>query len=554
MDDEESVKEAADAMAAVEAERKRLEALRPHTADPISAAGNMTNFMSFLASEEGRIQDQIARAQHQIRDILVERENEQVRLKKLIAKQREYLSKEKAIAQTHNLQLPCAFSRLAVTPKQLKSKGKTVPAPFPDNPEVWDQCKKVIAGALGRFGVKPVDVSISPLHDCIIFFDIVITSLLNVSSVNGVTETLDRAFRDTTDYTGVRLATQDFIDMDKLNLFSVWPFTRIEAEIETRFGIDLPTKLLENIAGPVNESAASLRKKWELRVKTAESAPEQADVKELESLLDTASNMPPKPKDKEQCFFTTRQGAASVDELMADAAIAHRQLKAWLAPGTAWAEADFDTSVSGTGADRALDLGDGGGGVAFPGGRVWDMGLQDEAQIRESIAVIERHDDVAPFRDVTDVSRILVTFTSAKEMLAAVECVNRGRDVAWMDNGVTNPSCLGYRDICFCVRQQVPVSASMPRMDSLAERVHFSELRFTFVEFEEFRRTEGVTHINQMVRMLQDSETIPKEELVGPVLHSILQVMDHTYCRAFRHSKRVYALMDCDADACSYEV
>merc|ERR1712232_1047239 len=275
---------------------------------------------------------------------------------------------------------------------------------------------------------------------------------------------------------------------------------------------------------------------WEKRAKAAEALEDKTTSYKLEEVLDLTSKMPMEP-------FTARQGASSVAELLADASKAHQKLKAWLAPGTDWANAKFDEYVPSTDQRRAFDMGDG-SNVAFAGGRVWDLGLLDEVQVRETIAVVQRYDDVAPWKDVTDVSRILVTFTEPKDMIAAIEHVQKQLEVAWMENGVQNPTCLGYRDLVLGVRQHVGASAS-------EQRVHCCELRFTFEEFEDFRRKDGVPFIDRIVQTLRDSKELLKEDLIGQVLQTILRVMDHTYGRAVRHSKCQYALMDCDVNACS---
>merc|ERR1712232_519666 len=215
--------------------------------------------------------------------------------KAIVAQQRDYLTKEKASAQAHNMQLPCAITRLAVTPKQLKQKGKTIPAPYPEDPEVIEHCEKVIAGALRRFGVKAVDVSVRNLHDCIIFFEVIISSVRNCATVTGVTEMLDKSFRGTADYDGLRLATQEFIDLDKLNIFRAWPFSRVQAEIETRFGIILSTSMLERVMEPPNESAVVLRQMWEKRAKAAEESQDKNEGVKLEELLALPPKMPAEP-------------------------------------------------------------------------------------------------------------------------------------------------------------------------------------------------------------------------------------------------------------------
>lgn len=241
---------------------------------------------------------------------------------------------------------------------------------------------------------------------------------------------------------------------------------------------------------PVEKSRAGFQEVWQRRVKatTDKSGEIQEKGEDLEALL----VMPSKITED-----AVRQDACSIGELLTDAAQAHRLLKARLAPGTEWAEKDFDAYVAaGHGGprlsamvfgsfvedelvvSRELDVLDNGNAL-LPGGYLWDPGIRSAEAVNDAVAAIGLHDDDSAFRDVTDVSRLVVIFGSAGEMLTAIECVHETCDVITMDNRFQNPTCMGVRNITFVVRNWIE------------QRAHLSELIFSFRELESFARKDG---------------------------------------------------------------
>merc|ERR1711879_906178 len=78
------------------------------------------------------------------------------------------------------------------------------------------------------------------------------------------------------------------------------------------------------------------------------------------------------------------------------------------------------------------------------GGTLYDPGVAPEAEVHAAVASASWHDDTMGFRQVTDVSRLIVTFGSAKQLLEAIECIRETFEVAWTKNGIQTPTCLGY--------------------------------------------------------------------------------------------------------------
>merc|ERR1712110_1020664 len=113
------------------------------------------------------------------------------------------------------------------------------------------------------------------------------------------------------------------------------------------------------------------------------------------------------------------QDATLLEELMADAAEAQKELKSKLAPGTEWSQQAFGSKISaltGTQEARTLVVAEDADSV-LRGGTAYDPGVAPEAVVHTVVASTLWHDDALGFRQVTDVSRLIVTFGSAKQLL-----------------------------------------------------------------------------------------------------------------------------------------
>lgn len=163
--------------------------------------------------------------------------------------------------------------------------------------------------------------------------------------------------------------------------------------------------------------------------------------------------------------------------------------------------------------------------------------------MRGAVAATSWHDDTAGFRQVTDISRIIVTFGSAKQLLEAVERVRETFDVAWMENGIQNPTCLGHRDVTFGIRQRVAGSGGLRRQ-------HFSELCLTLDDLDELRRKEGPGFRDKMIQALRQIWESKDEDLTERVLRTTLWALDMTSARGHSLADQVYTLQE-DLHVCS---
>merc|ERR1711963_117751 len=174
-----------------------------------------------------------------------------------------------------------------------------------------------------------------------------------------------------------------------------WPWPRLQAEIESRCGLTLRLSSLEQLAEPIEECRQAMLAIWE------ECTDGVDQTKEYDELLSQL------PLDSAQYPERVRQGACTLEDLMADAAQAQVQLKALLAPGNnAWSHMACSAMQPG---DRMnpercwrspLDHN------ILADGNHYDPGLKTEAQVLKKAAAIRRHEDAMAFRDVVDVSRI----------------------------------------------------------------------------------------------------------------------------------------------------
>lgn len=483
-------------------------------------------FLAQLREVEERLEQRLARAEQQIRDILVEKEMDAMRLMASISQLHTWRGGEKVGAKAAMLRLPCPIVRVNLEPKNSQRAGKITLTPFPTEPEILAKTCQCVAGALRLFGVKSADVSVVGFHGVLVQIDV---SLRGASaSVTGAAETIARAFADEGDMESVRASTREYCDLINMAVAPLWPFARVQAEAESRFGCVLSTRTLEQLVEPISRSAALCRETWDKLWQEAVAASEETTrFRELEELLELKSQLPLDP-----CSLC--QGATTAEQLLSDASRAQRQIKEHLAPGTPWSQTVFDEGVPADDASRSIEAP--GGKQALPGARLWDLGVQSAVSLGEAVEALGRHDDASPWRYLVDASRLTATFATARELLAALVLVERGFDVVSLANGIQNPTCLGHRAVIVHVRLRVQTSDD----EDSPERDHIVEIRLTLVELEEVKRSTEEAHLAEVYTVLQMSGELSKDAC-SHVRRLALTTLDLTWGRALRQAARQYA-------------
>eukprot|EP00929_Paragymnodinium_shiwhaense_P015215 TRINITY_DN12327_c0_g1_i1.p1 TRINITY_DN12327_c0_g1~~TRINITY_DN12327_c0_g1_i1.p1 ORF type:complete len:903 (+),score=207.94 TRINITY_DN12327_c0_g1_i1:141-2711(+) len=487
---------------------------------PIFGPGKrLVNLVDTWDSEEKRAKDQFARGQQRIKDLLTEKEDRTAYMQRVLDQQLDILKKEKELAWKRMLRLPCAMVRVTLGPKLVKSRKTLDIAPPPDE----ETLKKTIAslvGAARAYHVKPHHVVGMNKEKAINVFDFEIHE--NVT-VTGLYETVKTAVFDKMDYDGVRGCLETYCNLDSMVVTRKWPWKRVQAELEARFGFCLDFELLRKLAGPIDEVHQDNLALWEAALK------EEGETQELEDLLSL---------DTELADATTvRQGARSLEELYADAGAAQMALKKRLVTslGGCWAEIDHATADAGSRTWQSPPLPDEDeeGAAVYEmlvDGRHYDPGLKPKAVLLEKVAACGRHDDDEAFRDVVDVSRLSVGFNEISRLYAAAMKVKEvfENDIVWFDNKVKNPSMLGFREVNVGIRQLVSVDPSGEQLP----RVHITELRLTLNLLADARATQWQRALTALGQVLSGDARIGSQQLRRVVARAAMQAMEMTSGRA----------------------
>eukprot|EP00928_Gymnodinium_smaydae_P081328 TRINITY_DN64878_c0_g1_i1.p1 TRINITY_DN64878_c0_g1~~TRINITY_DN64878_c0_g1_i1.p1 ORF type:complete len:917 (-),score=229.14 TRINITY_DN64878_c0_g1_i1:74-2644(-) len=474
-------------------------------------------------AEEQRLSGQIARAQEQIKEFLAEKENQTWYMKRTVDRHFVQRESEKCFSRSELLEMPLSAVRVCMYPKPVKVKGQrskynVTPPPTDEEREVL---ARVIAGAGRQFSVKPKDVIVKNLSGAITIADVLVQKH---HSVTGVYEAVQAAFADEMDGEGVRAACEKFAGFDDLQVFRRWPLEILRAEVESRFGLSLPTAVLEEVTAAVEACHAKGRQLWNDLVAgigaEEEDEERQRQLKEaMEDLTDMHSKLPEDP-------LGIRQGASTLEELLSDAAVAQQRLKQELAPKTRWARSVPDEALAlnderrswlrfvdespppppeeeeevaeedapPTPTRRPKPAEDVLNGEGLLGGRHWDLGTKSAQAVMDTVNATGNRDVSDSFRDNSSVARITVTFASPKRFNAAVEKLRSALDVVSLRNRLASPTCLGVRDVVLVVRLRLPNTSSGAgdgeSYEEGQERVHLMELRLAFAELDNFRKTE----------------------------------------------------------------
>lgn len=492
------------AKAQAELERLRLEATRPAAAAPA---------LQGLLQKNERLKEQVMRAQQQIKDILIDKEREFNILSSVQAMQRAQLGAEKAAARAADLRLPCAFVRVSVPSLRVKLKGKLIAPPHPGE-AYFLALREALASSAGvPFAQDAEDVTITCIHHVFNYIDVRILGA--TMSAVAASELLARALEDDA---GIRTAAKEYFDLARATVAPSWPVARLEAEVEARLGYALPPGVAAQLAAPLLAIAATGQEAWDKC--------REEDAEGLQEVLQLRSRLPAEP-------LVARQGARSVQELLEDAARAQQSLKAKLAPESAWAQKTFSAALASASEEPARFWSSASpeGGV-LPGCRLFDLGVQSMQSVLAAVVALRRHDDPEPFRDVADVSRLLGTVNTAKELLGAIARIDELFEVVWLANGVANPSCVGRREISIGVRQYVPTGG----WQDAPRRSHISELCLTLTTLDTVGRKALQQFGESVAQELGQTREVQREDLSGSVRRIALSVFDLTYGRALRQA------------------
>eukprot|EP00927_Polykrikos_kofoidii_P074659 TRINITY_DN70697_c0_g1_i2.p1 TRINITY_DN70697_c0_g1~~TRINITY_DN70697_c0_g1_i2.p1 ORF type:complete len:561 (-),score=130.17 TRINITY_DN70697_c0_g1_i2:26-1687(-) len=178
-------------------------------------------------------------------------------------------------------------------------------------------------------------------------------------------------------------------------------------------------------------------------------------------------------------------GTTQLPQVMADAAVAHAQLKESLGPNTAWAATELNDVFS-IPLDDARRRWQSGPGNLAPQGAHHDPGLRGGRPVFERAKARQRPERPQPPLEDVVVSRLNIAFSSTKDVGLAFDNILSQLDVVFVDNGFANPSCLGYRRVAVGVRLHV------------GPRAHICVLRLQLQALEDVRTGAARQHLKEL--------------------------------------------------------
>jgi len=527
----------------------------------------LRTMLSDWTSETDRLKGQLLRAQEQIAQLLAEKEDQTSYLKTALNNQWDRFHREKQHQMIRSCRLPCAFVRVTVAPKMIKSKGILINCRPPDA-EAIAKVKEAISNILCLHKTQPTDIEMVSEDAAFNYIDI---RLQGESTAVGAMELLKKAVFDENDPYGIRAACESFAKLETFVVRVVWPWDRLETEIDARIGQanvhNLKTPTLQWLSGAMDEAWQASNSCWEECV-----AAEGDAAEKLSELMgwDTEWADP---------FKGARQAAETVEELMDDATQAQLMLKRKLCGDdwsqwakTPWYEKKPEGYVLGYGekpgpSDEQRTFKSASDHPVIPDGYHYDPGIKTEKTVKDKVEAMKRPfiDDELPCQDIVDVSRLRISFDSIHELHAAVAHVRKHFDVVWLDNKFRSPNCLGFREINIGVRQRVPVIEPEPLSPtsptsvkstrkfrapiavdpSAPHREHISELRLSLVKLEESRLLEGPAWHDKFKEILVEdlsdpTRTAPGLTRYGELSRVVLQALDVTDGRAYSQGKYRY--------------
>lgn len=292
-----------------------------------------------------------------------------------------------------------------------------------------------------------------------------------------------------------------------------WPLDRAAAEVRLVFPRyeQAAKQLGKEMPRIIAASWKAHREAWERLV--GETPGRVAPLLARESMACFGGNLLPLGAAQRRQLPEERplQGAESLADLAADAQQAQRLLKEVLAEGSTWSRAHLNNPerVPRDGARRTwasgeLDI--------LPNAAHYDPGVRDEHLAFEKAKQLQRaYEATPPLCELTDLSRLDITFTSPEDASAGLDQVLARFDVVWLANRFRSPSCLGLRDIVVGVRQHVPVQEEIPKpgVHHVSKRAHISELRLRLQDLHAAHVAAEQRRLEEMRGLLAGHSVLP---------------------------------------------
>jgi len=426
--------------------------------------------------------------------------------------------------------LPASRARLTVPLRPGRSSKEA---------EACESLREAVAWAAAAHGVELADVT-AELLSTFVHCDVQIRG--SGASALAVVEALEEALAPASARSGGgEVLSQAVLNVGgegkagQATALMLWPFRRIQAEIELDYGYSLPISELRKLEPALWGVQDAMQVAWERarRQSPAEAMALQA-LSAVEPLACFGGRLLTLEEGERQHLHRDRveQGVDKSAELLAGAARAQRQLKSLLAPGTAWSQADLSDQkkLPRSSELRYCRLGPG-PDTAAPNGVLYDPGLPSDRRVSERARRLMRPLDANPrIRALTDLSQLSISFESAECLHQTMEWVYAHLEMVSMENTFKSPSCTGNRELRIVVRQLVPAEETTGDPPLL----HLSELNLSLKELSDVRRREARRLTDSIRGMLTDCGV--QERDIDGVQELILKCLDCTDGLAMRDS------------------
>eukprot|EP00931_Biecheleriopsis_adriatica_P089418 TRINITY_DN63556_c0_g1_i1.p1 TRINITY_DN63556_c0_g1~~TRINITY_DN63556_c0_g1_i1.p1 ORF type:complete len:1066 (+),score=159.89 TRINITY_DN63556_c0_g1_i1:134-3331(+) len=268
-----------------------------------------------------------------------------------------------------------------------------------------------------------------------------------------------------------------------IQILPVWPAARIIKDLKMRFPYlsqDLFETSVEQVLDAVSESHSACTKLWShIASLMPLKAQRMCQHKSLFRYQDSLRSEGDAVGLGLQAMDEHLQEAQELSDMMADAATAQRHLKSLLAPGQAWALADYN-DISLVPLDDPCRIWEAPRKHSLPNAQIMDPGIKQRADIIEKAESRRRPGmTAAPFHTLVDISRLGAVFSRVEDMTTSLIWCLHHLDILWLENKVANPCCAGFRDINLGIRS------------TSNGRKHVSELRLSLKPMLELQQKMG---------------------------------------------------------------
>eukprot|EP00746_Dinoflagellata_sp_MGD_P138436 gnl/MRDRNA2_/MRDRNA2_72093_c0_seq1.p1 gnl/MRDRNA2_/MRDRNA2_72093_c0~~gnl/MRDRNA2_/MRDRNA2_72093_c0_seq1.p1 ORF type:complete len:1433 (+),score=351.18 gnl/MRDRNA2_/MRDRNA2_72093_c0_seq1:102-4301(+) len=284
-----------------------------------------------------------------------------------------------------------------------------------------------------------------------------------------------------------------------------WPLQRMEAAVSSRHpDYKIGTEALQRVTRAIAQSTEACRQVLE-KVRDGTDADSIKCLIELQSLVCIDGKLSANGSKTDK--FT--QDAKNFEALIADAKKAHRKLKAALAPLTKWARTDFIGSSDDVDPYFATSP-----DYLLPKGEIFDPGVQSESLVRHNAAKLQKEYEAEPPWDaLTDISRLVVAFDSASDLLTGLDHLTDRFEVLWVTNGFTHPVSIDQCKVSIGIKQNIPQG-------------HISQLDLCLRPVLDFEEGSGQKHVNAIRNVIWGCN-VPSDD-TDNVLDSIYSAMYQT--------------------------